>query len=97
MPDPHTYILISTEDLEQIKLSLQKILHELLKQKTPHIATGIRRPFITAIEFMQAVTIKRTKFDELVAKNKIKIIKKKRKIYVPFEEIENYFKNPSIK
>lgn len=40
-------------------------------------------PFITAMEFMQAVRIGRTKFDQLVAANKVKTIKKDRKIYVP--------------
>jgi len=47
--------------------------------------------FITAIEFMQAVQIGRTKFDQLVAQNQVKIIKKKRKIYLPVGEIERYF------
>lgn len=51
---------------------------------------------ITAVEFMAAVRIKRTKFDRLVAANKIKTIKKKRKIYVPVSEVDRYFRDPSI-
>jgi hypothetical protein len=53
--------------------------------------------FITAIEFMQSVKIGRTKFDELIAKSKIKTkIKKKRKIYVLASEVDRYFTDPSI-
>lgn len=48
-------------------------------------------PYITAMEFMQAVRIGRTKFDQLVAANKVKTIKKDRKIYVPAGEVERYF------
>jgi hypothetical protein len=45
---------------------------------------------------MQAVHIRRWKFDQLIAGNKIKAIKKKRKIYVLASEIERYFSDPSI-
>lgn len=48
--------------------------------------------FLSALEFMKAVGIKRTKFDELVQANSIRIIKKGRKIYVPVGEVERYFK-----
>lgn len=50
-------------------------------------------PYITAMEFMQTVRIGRTKFDQLVAANKVKTIKKDRKIYVPAGEVERYFTN----
>lgn len=52
---------------------------------------GPVNPYITAMEFMQAVRIGRTKFDQLVAANKVKTIKKDRKIYVPAGEVERYF------
>jgi hypothetical protein len=51
---------------------------------------------ITAKEFMVAVRICRTKFDQLVSQNKIRIIKKRRKIYVPTSEVDRYFSDPSI-
>jgi excisionase family DNA binding protein len=63
-----------------------------LKQPPVHHATALPISYITAKEFMEAVRIKRTKFDQLVAKNKIRILKKGRKIYLPFTEINNYFK-----
>jgi ribosome-interacting GTPase 1 len=66
-----------------------KILREI-KQSSVPVATA---PYITAMEFMEAVRIKRTKFDQLVQMNKIKTIKKDRKIYVPFGEVERYFKS----
>jgi len=45
---------------------------------------------------MEAVKIKRTKFDQLVQTKKIKIIKKLRKIYVPVTEIDRYFNDSTI-
>ncbi|GAC1430525.1 MAG: hypothetical protein NVSMB7_06840 [Chitinophagaceae bacterium] len=46
---------------------------------------------------MAAVRIRRTKFDELVKDGKIRVIKKLRKIYVPVEEVDRYFSDPSVK
>jgi hypothetical protein len=45
---------------------------------------------------MKAVRICRSKFDKLVASSKIKIVKKKRKIYVPLSEVDRYFLDASI-
>jgi hypothetical protein len=53
--------------------------------------------YITAKEFMAAVRICRSKFDQLVSVNKIRIIRKRRKIYVPTSEVDRYFSDPSIK
>ncbi len=64
-------------------------LDQELKETVPVAAAIV--PFITAMEFMQAVRIGRTKFDQLVAANKIRTIKKDRKIYVPVGEVERYF------
>lgn len=52
---------------------------------------------ITAKEFMAAVKIGRTKFDLLVSTSKIKVIKKKRKIYVPVSEVDRYFTDPNVR
>src|SRR5690349_19237126 len=92
-----TLIMIPVEELEHLKAKQQEIINKLddLKVQT---AVGHHIPVnhITAIEFMEAVRIRRSKFDDLVATNKIKTIKKKRKIYVPVSEIERYFKDPFI-
>jgi len=45
---------------------------------------------------MEAVRIGRTKFDQLVSTGKIRIIKKRRKIYVPVSEVDRYFADPGI-
>jgi len=45
---------------------------------------------------MAAIRIGRTKFDQLVSGSKIKIIKKRRKIYVPASEVDRYFNDPKI-
>jgi hypothetical protein len=69
---------------------LLRILKDLAGRDTSGSKT---LPFITAIEFMSAVRIGRTKFDQLVALNQVRTIKKGRKIYVPIGEVERYFKN----
>jgi hypothetical protein len=90
-----TLVMIPKEEWADLLAAQQNILRELkeLNIKGP---TGIPIKHITAREFMDAVRIKRTKFDQLVQGNKIKVIKKRRKIYVPVEEIERYFKDWDI-
>jgi hypothetical protein len=53
--------------------------------------------YITATEFMDALRIRRSKFDELRHQNMIKTLEKGRKIYVPSSEIKRYFEDNSIK
>ncbi|WP_207510435.1 hypothetical protein [Longitalea luteola] len=90
-------LIIPAEDLNLIKAKQQEIIDRLSEMTTPtNSKSDIPANYITAIEFMDAVRIRRSKFDELVASNKINTIKKKRKIYVPVTEIERYFKDPSI-
>jgi len=69
---------------------LLRLVQEL-NGKVPVAAAIV--PYITAMEFMQAVRIGRTKFDQLVAANKIRTVKKDRKIYVPVGEVERYFRS----
>ena len=76
------------QKLLQGQAELLRLVQEL-KGKVPAATTVV--PYITAMEFMQAVRIGRTKFDQLVAANKVKTIKKDRKIYVPVGEIKRYF------
>lgn len=52
--------------------------------------------YITATEFMDAVRIRRSKFDELRQRNLIKTLEKGRRIYVPASEVRRYFNDPSI-
>jgi len=78
------------QKLLQGQAELLRLVQEL-KGRVP--ATGAVVPYITAMEFMQAVRIGRTKFDQLVAANKIRTVKKDRKIYVPVGEVERYFRS----
>lgn len=90
-------VKISSEYSQILRLEIAKVIGQLGKCLTQYCSgnkCGGR--FITAIEFMQSVKIGRTKFDELIAKNKIKTIKKKRKIYVLASEVDRYFTDPSI-
>jgi hypothetical protein len=86
------FILVGKQDIETLKKTQQDILkklEELNSNKRTSIASN--SPYITAIEFMQAIRIRRWKFNCLVSSGKIMSIKKKRKIYVPKGEIERYF------
>jgi hypothetical protein len=92
-----TLVIIPEEDFNQIKSTQQEILSEI--RKLNEVRTTVARTipgYITAKEFMTAVKICRSKFDQLVSENKIKTIKKRRKIYVPAGEVDRYFTDPSI-
>ena len=85
--------MIPETDLNLLKASLQGIQQQLQDLKGTR-QTAVK--YITAMEFMAAVRIRRTKFDELVKFGKIKVIKKARKIYVPVEEVDRYFSDKSV-
>jgi len=90
-----TLVMIPEQELDLIKSTQQEILLLLKNFNKGDQHLSVKN--ITAKEFMDAIHIRRTKFDELVKTSKIKIIKKKRKIYVPVTEIDRYFNDPSIK
>jgi hypothetical protein len=92
MNHPDSFFLVTRQDIESIKKSQQDILNKLneldKKEKNNPV---LNSPYVTAIEFMQAVRIRRWKFNCLLKSGKIMSIKKRRKIYVPTGEIERYF------
>lgn len=90
-----TLVMIPKEEWADFLAAQQDILQQL-KELNTRGPTGIPVKHITAKEFMDAVRIKRTKFDQLVQSNKIKTVKKRRKIYVPVSEVERYFNDPVI-
>ena len=84
-------------DLKKLMDGQQEILNGLMELRkgganNRHADAG----FIPALEYMRAIGIKRWKFNALIAGNKIRTIKKKRKIYVPIGEVERYFRDPEI-
>src|SRR5450432_2156614 len=92
MNHPDSFILVGRQDIESIKKSQQDILNkldELNKKENPNQV--LNSPYVTAIEFMKAVRIRRWKFNCLVSSGKVMTLKKKRKVYVPKGEIERYF------
>lgn len=94
-----TFILIPEQEWLSVKETLNKISDDLseIKKAQPAITSKPNlSQYISAKEFMEAVRIKRTKLDSLIATNKIKTIKKSRKIYVLASEVERYFKDPNI-
>lgn len=86
-------VMIPETELNLLKSRLQDIQQELQDLKGNRQTAA---KFMTAIEFMAAVRIRRTKFDELVKLGRIKAIKKGRKIYVPVEEVDRYFSDVSV-
>ena len=86
-------LLIGKLDMEAVKKGQQEILERLerLERSSTLTANGTS-PYLTAIEFMKAVRIRRWKFNNLVCTGKIRMLKKRRKIYVPRGEVERYFK-----
>ena len=89
-----TFVMVSEKDLNAIKSSLQDIQQQL---KILNSKGEIPVKHITAMEFMAAVHIRRTKFDELVKFGKIRVVKKRRRVYVPIEEVERYFEDASVR
>jgi hypothetical protein len=91
-----SFVLFPQGEIEQLKSMQLQILEAI---KTLHFTGGkstAAPTYLTAMEFMRAVKICRSKFDQLSATSKIRVIKKKRKLYVPFSEVERYFTDPSI-
>jgi hypothetical protein len=90
-------VMIPEAEWMQLKETQQMILNIVRAYCEPkrEIKTHLSG-FLTALEFMNAVKIKRWKFDQLIGGNKIKAIKKKRRIYVPVSEVERYFTDPKI-
>lgn len=67
--------------------SIQEILLEIKK-----IKPGANyAEYLTAKEFMAALKIGRSKFDELIATNSIEYIRKGRKLYIHTNQIQKYF------
>ncbi len=88
-------VMIPQEELANLQLTQQEILKQLQNLQSV-ISPTVPIRHITAKEFMAAVRICRSKFDQLVNQNKIKTIKKRRKIYVPTSEVDRYFSDSSI-
>lgn len=86
-------VVVPEADWQKLLQGQAELLRLFQELKGRQPATAAVVPYITAMEFMQAVRIGRTKFDQLVAANKVKTIKKDRKIYVPVGEVERYFRN----
>ena len=89
-------VMIPQEELAILKSTQQEILLQLKEIQSKKAVDALAVKNITAKEFMAAVRICRSKFDQLVSENKIKTIKKRRKIYVPVGEVDRYFSDPSI-
>lgn len=91
-----SFVLVPQSEFDQLKTTQVQILEALKTiQGTSKTAPSIPA-YMTAVEFMKAVKICRSKFDQLASASKIKVIKKKRKLYVPLSEVERYFTDPSV-
>ncbi len=91
-----TLVMIPQEEWNSFKSMQVEILQQLKELRSSKETVSVPLKHITAKEFMDAVRMKRTKFDQLVQTNKIRVIKKRRKIYVPVGEVERYFSDRTI-
>ncbi len=92
------FVTIQASEWSELKDTMQKVLNIVRaycepKREIREHTSG----YLTALEFMHAVKIKRWKFNQLINENKLKAIKKKRKVYVPVSEVERYFSDQSIR
>jgi hypothetical protein len=92
MDSTDSFLLVGRAEIEAIKNCQFEILKKLNElDKNNKNRDVVDSPYVTALEFMKAVRIRRWKFNCLVKSGKIITMKKKRKIYVPKGEIERYF------
>ena len=70
-------------ELEVLKQCQRAILERLANACDTKSSRTLELTYVTAKQFMDAVHIRRWKFNQLIANNKIKSIKKSRRIYVP--------------
>lgn len=92
--------IITVDELRAIRGIQEQILNRIngLEQAVINNTRmqGVQPEYISAKQFMDAVNIKRWKFDQLISHNKIRTLKKKRKIYVLPSEVKRFFADPSI-
>ena len=90
-------VLVSIPKDEWLELltTQRKIMEHLNSLDTVSVNKQLSQ-FITANQFMAAVSIRRTTFDRLCRENKIRTVKKARKIYVPITEIDRFFSDRRI-
>jgi len=92
-----SFVLFPQVEIEQLKSTQLQILEAIKTLHSNNSSKPTSPPaYLTAVEFMRAVKICRSKFDQLSATGKLRVIKKKRKLYLPFSEVERYFTDPTV-
>lgn len=70
---------------------LESISHRILDALDNIQGVPRNSEYLTAQEFMDELRISRNKFDKLRHENKLKVILRGRKLYVPVIEVKRYF------
>lgn len=85
------FLIIPKSEFQELKTGQQKILEAIMAKSG--LDKTDQSEYLTSKEFMAKVKIARSKFDELVADGKVKIVRPNggRKIYVPVTEVARYF------
>jgi excisionase family DNA binding protein len=89
-------MIISHEEFDQLKTNQLKILHLIennLKFESMNSTKKSTRGYISVQEFCDALSISRCTFDTLREEGQIKVFQKRRRIYIPEEEVERYIKS----
>lgn len=92
-----TLVMIPKEELDALKKALDLIFQQLQSLREQGNTQPTAADYIPAAQFMKAVNIGRTKFYELIGKNKIQTLKKCRHTYVLASEVKRYFIDPTIR
>ena len=89
------FVMLPQEQWEALQ-SQQKEIYTMLQELHSKGPGGIPVRYITAQAFMEQCGIHRSKFDELRRKGMIRVIKKKRKLYLPINEVERFYTDNNI-
>jgi hypothetical protein len=80
-------VIMPYEELAQIKRNQQQLI-DLIKKNAGK--NQEKKRYITAQQFMDSLSISRCTFDLLREENKIRVIQRGRRLYLPETEIERY-------
>lgn len=82
-------VIIQAEYWEEIKSVLTWLKENFPKAVSSN--TAETENYIPATMFMERTFMSRSNFDELRRKNKVRVLQKERKLFVPESEIKRYF------
>jgi len=84
---PHMMVMLPESALNQLQETENRILEKLYLLQEKEIS----KEYLTALEFMEKTKMSRASFDQKRSRNKFKVIKIRRKLFIPAGEVKRYF------